>query len=351
MDDLEQRGWIKVGAQNYRHHCGGKVTKRGKFWTSRTVAGVLTSGHATAIGAATYLQESDPSFWTYGRVASIGGYGGVWFTEGCLDEQKNEGRVFACYQFARDDFAEFEPTFKKYFFGKATCARCLRPMAELKVQTLREFNGKNSRRRAYFVCGCGHPIWRSGLKLLDIGAMATDERSRLRKQSLKTEGGKHRRKEILDILTIQKGRCIYCNVRFTKKVPPTKDHLLAVVDGGANWALNIMMACRGCNSRRCDIPFRTYCKLLSPTQNRRILLCLRERILALDFDNLSREEFGSFEIELALHDPRHWRYRDIQCRSAIARRNATHNYLLPRTASLIQKTIIEELKMKLRKRK
>jgi len=37
----------------------------------------------------------------------------------------------------------------------------------------------------------------------------------------KDAGGKHSPKEIEDLLAIQGGRCIYCNVRFTKRVPAT----------------------------------------------------------------------------------------------------------------------------------
>src|ERR1700688_4858023 len=172
-----------------------------------------------------------------------------------------------------------------------------------------------------------------------------------RRQRLRAAGGKHSRKEIQDIVTIQNGRCIYCNVRFTKRVPPTKDHLLAIADGGANWGLNILMACRSCHSRRCDLPFRTYCKLLSPAQNRRILLHLSERLLSPNFDNSPSENRACFDLGLALHNPKHWRYRNIQQSSATAQRNAKLNSLLPPTANRILEKIIKQLRMKLRKTK
>ena len=160
-----------------------------------------------------------------------------------------------------------------------------------------------------------------------------------RKQMLREAGGKHSPKQLSEILTLQKRRCIYCNVKFTKSNPATRDHFFAVSDGGANWGVNLVMACRSCNSRRCDIPFRTFCKLLSPTQNRRILRHLCNRLLALDFDHLPSEELLHFEIGLAAHDPLHWRYRDIQRWDSVKRRYAAQNKLLPRTAVAILRRV------------
>jgi hypothetical protein len=187
-----------------------------------------------------------------------------------------------------------------------------------------------------------------------VGNVSGDYRpdlKRRRRQCLKAAGGKHNNEEIQEILAIQQRRCIYCNLRFTKKVPATKDHLLAVRNGGADWDLNLVMACRSCNSRRCDIPFRTFCRLLSPTQNRRILLHLSSRILALDLNRLSVEVFESFESGLAAHDPRHWRYCDIQRRYASARRNAAQNQLLPRSMGTILLKRIKQLESETRQRR
>src|SRR5713101_5482636 len=127
-----------------------------------------------------------------------------------------------------------------------------------------------------------------------------------------------RQQELQRILRLQEQRCIYCNVRFTRRTSATRDH---IVCGGENWSLNIVMACRSCNSRRCDIPFRTYCKLLSPTQNRRIVLHLCRRLLALEVDALPEGRLAYFEMGLAAHEPKHWRYRHIRRWSAVARRN------------------------------
>jgi hypothetical protein len=107
--------------------------------------------------------------------------------------------------------------------------------------------------------------------------------------------------------------------------------------GGTKWALNIVMACHRCNSRRGTIPFRTYCKLLSPTQNRRILRCLGWRIAAMRPKELPEGVFEAFCEGIARHDPRHRRYRFILGISAAPRRYAVTNKLLPSTPDLIRR--------------
>ena len=140
--------------------------------------------------------------------------------------------------------------------------------------------------------------------------------------------------EIKQILKIQKNRCFYCNRKFGRERQPTKDHLLC---GGPHCALNIVMACLSCNSRRCDIPFRTYCKLLSTAQNKRILLCLSKRLLCHDFEKLGNVPLDAFLMALEEHNPKHWRYRNILSVEAFSRRNAGMNRLLPSTGAQILK--------------
>lgn len=146
--------------------------------------------------------------------------------------------------------------------------------------------------------------------------------------------------DIKGILLLQDNRCIYCNVRFTRKILPTKDHVSAQSWGGRNVDMNIIMACRSCNSRRCNIPFRTYCKLLSPTQNRRIILHLCRRLIAQS-DHWSVEGFTEFSDGLRFHDPTHWRYKHIQCWSTSARHDAKKNRLLPCTPNAIIKKVCD----------
>src|SRR5205807_4981038 len=115
------------------------------------------------------------------------------------------------------------------------------------------------------------------------------ERSWQRKINLSEAGGKHVAKEIEEIRWLQQNRCIYCNALFTDTLRPTKDHLVPIIAGSTDWALNIVLACRSCNSRRCGIPFRTYCKLLSKAQNRRIIIHLGRRMRAWEIDKIPRE--------------------------------------------------------------
>jgi hypothetical protein len=55
---------------------------------------------------------------------------------------------------------------------------------------------------------------------------------------------------------------------FGPELIPTRDRLLALNQGGGDWPLNIVLACRSCNSSRCDLLFRTFCRMLSPAQNK-----------------------------------------------------------------------------------
>lgn len=342
MDDCESRGWIKVGAHTYRHHCGARVTKRGRLWTAHGVDGMTFTGQLTALQAMSCIEERDPFFWSCGKVAVMGNTGGVWFNQGYLAADRQD-EVLVWYTGGDDAFPAFLVlVFERHLFEKAHCVRCLSPMTELKMRVLREFDGSGSSHHVYIGCGCGYPVWR-----LDAGsfgtagrAMYVAEQSWRRKQRITAAGGAHTVREIEEVLALQENRCIYCNVRFARGIRPTKDHLLAIADGGTDWALNIIMACRFCNSRRCDIPFRTYCKLLSERQNERILTHLGKRLLALDLSSVPDEALMSFDEAIAYHDAKHRRFLDIQNESAIARRNANRNQLFPRTRSLILKRYV-----------
>lgn len=344
MGDLEslnwyqwgRLGWTRVGTHSYRHYCGARITKRGKLWIAKTVAGVSIAGHTTEFQAVACLVENDPSFWTYGEEGWRDSYNGVHFLNGSLNNSDND--IFlVCYLSDEKNFSILvKPVFKKNFFGKATCVKCLRPMIELRFRTLRHFYGNRSTQNAYLTCDCGYPVWRLDrhLKFKAETAMRRSINPPFRRQMIKDAEGTHSPKEIEEILAIQENCCIYCNVNFTKEVRPTKDHLLPISMCGSNWSSNIVMACKPCNLRRSDIPFRTYCRLLSRTQNQRILMHLSRRLLALDEDDEAQVDFL---VGLAYHNSRHRRYRGIQRTSAIARRNAATNQLLPQTASLILK--------------
>jgi hypothetical protein len=53
-----------------------------------------------------------------------------------------------------------------------------------------------------------------------------------------------------DILQQYDFRCTYCGIRFSKKTPPTRDHVIPVIKGGGLTKENIVPACKSCNSRK-----------------------------------------------------------------------------------------------------
>ena len=130
-----------------------------------------------------------------------------------------------------------------------------------------------------------------------------------RRAARKKAGGKHTHAQITAITELQMGRCIWCDLVFTSDRPSTRDHILPLAYGGSDAALNIVLTCRSCNSRRCHTPFRTFCRLLSPAQNVRILEHLCRRIGSIDFATVVVEEFHDLEIGLRLHDTREWHYK------------------------------------------
>jgi 5-methylcytosine-specific restriction endonuclease McrA len=284
------------------------------------------------------LEQHDPSFWSYGELAIEGRNDSLSFKVGHLGANR-QNEVFMVSVAAGDDLPVFvKPVFKRFLLRKAHCAKCLSPMSDFGMRTLYEFDesGRCSQ-DSYLACNCGYPVWGldGGSTHALRAAMNRAEISWRRRQRIAAAGGTHRPSEILEVLALQKNRCVYCGAKFTDERPPTKDHLLAIADGGTDWALNILMACRRCNSRRGDIPFRTYCKLLSQKRNQRIVELLEKRLLATDFLKLPSEALISFDKGLAHHDPKHWRFLDIQSASAAARQNVTRNQLLPRTRRLI----------------
>lgn len=128
-------------------------------------------------------------------------------------------------------------------------------------------------KRTFFACECCYPVWRMSWEQFSPASDVMEENAKRyrRKVMLAEAGGRHRKQDITDIHTKQKGRCIYCNRLFGADLLPTRDHLLSLTSGGGDWPRNIVMACRSCNSSRCDLPFRTYCRMLSPAQNERII--------------------------------------------------------------------------------
>jgi hypothetical protein len=56
--------------------------------------------------------------------------------------------------------------------------------------------------------------------------------------------------EWFEILNYFNYHCAYCNCKFSKDNPPTRDHLIPVNKGGHNIKENIVPACKSCNSKK-----------------------------------------------------------------------------------------------------
>lgn len=236
MIDEEVRGWVRISPNSYRHRCGAQVTKQGQLWVAQGVTGTTFASHASASQAMSCVEDSDSSFWSYGEV-QIGFSGcGLRMTFGYLEINCQLG-VFVCSSDLKDGFPSFlGPVFTKNLFGKATCAKCQSQLTELHLRALRDFEDEPDFDRNFMACDCGHPVWRLEVESFQnlMRAMSSAENAWLRKERLRTAEGFHTASQIKEILALQKNCCIYCDSEFTRELPPTKDHILALVDGGAN---------------------------------------------------------------------------------------------------------------------
>jgi hypothetical protein len=260
----------------------------------------------------------------------------------CRFEPNRDDVRFTCHITHEKEYPSFlKRAFNKYIFGKAKCISCSQVMTSLSLGRLAELSAADEKDQqksmSSLTCSCGSGKWHIGQQALFSAqnSIRKDELSWHRKQWLKLSGGRHNDQQIVEILTLQNNRCIYCDSGFSGDLLATKDHIIPVTYGGSDWAFNIVMACRSCNSRRGDIPFRTFCQLLSPTQNKKVFKHLMERIRVLDLYPSPEDAISSFDIALRLHDRKNVRYQQILSDSANARKNRSMNKLLPRSCVLV----------------
>jgi 5-methylcytosine-specific restriction endonuclease McrA len=330
----EDSAWVKNANCSFRHYSGVGLSQRGKLWHAVAPDGQTYPTRRTASGA---LQELRGGFWRFGQFGIFCNrtYGNVVHHTSPVSRDGDHQFVF--FAPSNERFQSFLVSgVKRRFFGLAKCMRCEEPMSFFQTRSLSQFDAVASDDKSFLVCGCGHPVWHmpySGYSDA-FTSLEMSARSWRRKESLRLAGGKHSKEEIKEILRLQDNRCLYCDAQFCSTLRATKDHLVPLIEGGADWALNIVLACRGCNARRGDIPFRTYCRLLSRAQNKRILAHLERRILAIDYDRTPKDAFVSFISALSMHNPRHRRYKTIFLRKH-ARDNARSNKLLPCSPSII----------------
>lgn len=60
----------------------------------------------------------------------------------------------------------------------------------------------------------------------------------------------------------QNGLCAFCRKPFGPLLPPTRDHIHKLVNGGSNHAKNLRLLCRGCHDVRHNLEM--LCKFRSP---------------------------------------------------------------------------------------
>lgn len=313
--------WIAQENVSYRHYSGVRLSRKGACWIATAADGTEFPARRSAASAL----EFDRSF------SQVFDWGREYGTVRHLSTITDNGVLFAFVSPNGCPFTSFVvSSLKRRFHGHARCIKCKEPMSEFRVAKISQFDGSVAENRTYLVCECGFPVWHMETKVYYAAEQSLNEcaRVRQRNQDMKAAGSKHTREEIVAILELQKGRCIYCNALFTAEKRPTRDHMVPLSYGGTAWTLNFVLACRCCNSRRGDIPFRTFCRLHSPRQNERILQHLFRRIQAIDFNNPGAG-YEDFEIALRMHVPNDGGYRMILSMKTRYRENARRNKLMP----------------------
>jgi 5-methylcytosine-specific restriction endonuclease McrA len=287
-----------------------------------------------------------PGLWPLSRFESWSReYGPVRHTLSPVAKDKPMYFTFWCEP--DEEFPSFvKSALARRYFAFASCVQCGTKMTSFQTHTIQQ----SDNRRLYFICECGHPVWQMEYEQFDVALNVMEDNARRyrRKTMLAEAGGRHRKQDIANILAKQKGRCIYCNRLFGPDLVPTRDHLLALTYGGGDWPLNIVLACRSCNSSRCDLPFRTFVRMLSAAQNKRILVHLVERLRDLNNDEVTRQGLACFNHALTLHEPTGFRYNMMKKASA-AKRNLLVNKLLPKGVLGLQKAYIAVLRAKNRR--
>lgn len=338
----DDSAWITEGHGSFRHYTGARLLRKGSRWNAIGGKGTV---HPSRNSASAALELT-------GRYDDIADWGRAYGTVSHPTSPiGNDGVLFA---FVSRDGSPFTPlvvsSLKRRFHGHARCVKCKEPMSDFRVAPIRQFDGTVSDTQTYLVCSCGFPVWHMETDVYFGAQYSMDQCARAwkRKQDMKAAGGKHTRQEIDAILELQEARCIYCHVLFTDTKRPTRDHLVPLSYGGTARALNLVLACHSCNSRRGEVPFRTFCRLLSPRQNERIFNHLIRRIRTIDFNNVGKG-YEEFEFALRLHLPNDRRYKMILGMKAKYRENARRNKLLPRGVSGLQSEMIRRQRAKIRK--
>jgi len=328
--------WIPAGSEAFRHYCGAMIERHGRMWTAVTATGRRIVGCRSAIDAVAALHEcqSVNDFWHFKQFGHLLDDHFGKFQFGSVEHRTRpvyRGDSAEVFIFRSPMTLELPPflrsALKRHFVGVAACLSCGTVMADLGSKVISEFDGQKSEPTAYLICPCGYPVWQMETLLYSRAQlkMRQSDSGWRRQQSLKAVGGKHSKQETAAILALQNGRCIYCDAQFTDGKPWDEDHIVPVSKGGSNWALNIVLACEKCNRRRGNMPFLTFCRLLNPAQNERILSNLKCRVSPENLRNSSDEVLQAFLLGIEVHDPDDRGFLDIQRHDPEARQNARRN--------------------------
>lgn len=84
------------------------------------------------------------------------------------------------------------------------------------------------------------------------GFAANKKRHAKRRSNLKNIIADLTASEWKDILKKFGNKCAYCGNDFTKKTPPTQDHVVPISKGGNHTKDNVVPSCKPCNSKKRD---------------------------------------------------------------------------------------------------
>jgi 5-methylcytosine-specific restriction endonuclease McrA len=203
---------------------------------------------------------------------------------------------FTCGLYFCDSFPAFvDEQFKRFFRDTAICTACNRPMKSLTFSKLRS-NEDRRRKQLFIVCDCKNHIWRMRIPPYEdaLLRMRRYQHNWRRLHRLKQARGSHTKSELLEIVSAQGGRCLYCDAEFSASRMWSKDHIVPLTLGGTEFAWNLVASCRSCNSRRGNIPFFTYCRLLSLRDYKRMVHRLKKRISLVHVRDMSNEDLADW---------------------------------------------------------
>jgi 5-methylcytosine-specific restriction endonuclease McrA len=329
----DDAAWIRISAHAFRHYCGARIELRGRSWVATSVDGHLIPGNKTPLDALEALLRRDPFFRyfpQFGKELCFARYGPVEHRL-CPIGRDDKEIVFVFYLPQGEELPSFiQSTIEKRLFPISTCVSCNAPMSPPRRSRMKYFDGPDSEEADYLTCPCGCPVWRTEANSYNSARHAMDlaVRAWQRRQGLKAAGGRHSEDEISEIFLLQNSRCIYCTAKFSGEVCWEKDHIIPVTKGGSNWAINIVLACTRCNRRRSNMPFLTFCMLMSPSVNKRIMVYLKERFLSMRAGRYPKAELARVKTGLTTHDPQDLRLQLILASEPISFKNTKRNWLL-----------------------